>query len=358
VRVAYLTHRVELGADPDIAPGAAVVGRLTAGDALTLRPYATLRADGETITVGERAFFGERASVHIVDGIIPTSIGNDVTVGRFGLVHACAVGDGCVVGEAAAILDGASVGPYAVVAADSVVTPRKALPGGWLYAGSPAKPVREVTREEVARLAASIREGRPDPMLTAQSLPALDMTTFLPPAPGEGPFYAWEERRPSRERAYVAPTAALVGAVTLAQDAGVYFGCALVARDARIAIGARTNIQDNSVLETTAARGDLVIGAGVTVGHNVRLGAATIADDALIGMASRVGDGVVVEPGGCIAAGAWVEPGTRVAAGWIYAGRPARGFREVTPAERAQFDRGRDVYVGYGIAYLAGGNAP
>jgi carbonic anhydrase/acetyltransferase-like protein (isoleucine patch superfamily) len=146
--------------------------------------------------------------------------------------------------------------------------------------------------------------------------------------------------------------------VTLAQDAGVYFGCALVARYGRIAIGARSNIQDNSVLETAAARGELTIGAGVTVGHNVRLGAATIADDALIGMASRVGDGVVVEQGGCIAAGAWVEPGTRVPAGWIYAGRPARGFRRVTPEERVQFDRGRDVYVGYGVAYLAGAANP
>jgi hypothetical protein len=74
-----------------------------------------------------------------------TTIGDDVTVGRFGLVHACSVGDGCVVGEAAAILDGAASGPYAVIAADSVVTPRKQLPGGWLYAGAPAKPVREIT---------------------------------------------------------------------------------------------------------------------------------------------------------------------------------------------------------------------
>ena len=72
-------------------------------------------------------------------------------------------------------------------------------------------------------------------------------------------------------------------------------------------------------------------------------------------MASRVGDGVIVEDGGCIAAGAWVAPGTVVRAGWIWAGRPARSFRQVTPEERAQFARGRDVYVGYGAAYRAGG---
>ena len=355
MRIDYLSHSVSLGDHASIAPGAAVIGRLTAGDHLTLRPFATLRADGETITVGARAFFGERASVHIVDGILSTTIGDDVTVGRFGLVHACSVGDGCVIGEGAAVLDGASVGSHAVIAADAIVTPRKSLAGGWLYAGSPAKPVREVTRDEVARLAASLRDNRPDLLLAAASLPPLGMDPFLPAGSQQrGPFYPWAGRAPTRARAYVAPTSVLVGDVALAQDAGVYFGCALVARDGRIAIGARTNIQDNSVLETTAARGDLVIGEGVTVGHNVRLGAAHVGDDALIGMASRVGDGVVVERGGCVAAGAWVEAGTRIAAGWIYAGRPARAFRAVTPAERTQFDRGRDVYVGYGMAYLTG----
>jgi carbonic anhydrase/acetyltransferase-like protein (isoleucine patch superfamily) len=252
------------------------------------------------------------------------------------------------------VLDGAAVGPHAVIAADAIVTPRKSLPGGWLYAGSPAKPVRAITRDEVERLAASVRAGEPDPLLRAASLPPLDMAPFVPDARKEGPFHAWQARAPTRGRAYVAPTSVLVGEVALADDAGVYFGCALVARDGRIIVGARTNIQDNSILETSARRGELVIGEGVTVGHNVQLGAARIADDALVGMASRVGDGVVVERGGCIAAGAWVDPGTRVEAGWIYAGRPARAFRAVTPAEREQFDRGRDVYVGYGVAYLAG----
>jgi len=144
VKIDYLAHRVALDGDADIAPGAAVIGRLRTGPGLVLRPFATLRADGETITVGARGFFGERASVHIVDGLLSTTIGDDVTVARFGLVHACSVGDGCVVGEAAAVLDGAAVGPHAVIAADAIVTPRKSLPGGWLYAGSPAKPVRAI----------------------------------------------------------------------------------------------------------------------------------------------------------------------------------------------------------------------
>jgi carbonic anhydrase/acetyltransferase-like protein (isoleucine patch superfamily) len=65
----------------------------------------------------------------------------------------------------------------------------------------------------------------------------------------------------------------------------------------------------------------------------------------------RVGDRVVVERGGCIAAGAWVEPGTVVPAGWIWAGRPARAFRQLKPAEREEFARARDIYVTYSRDY-------
>ena len=55
--------------------------------------------------------------------------------------------------------------------------------------------------------------------------------------------------------------------------------------------------------------------------------------------------------GGCIGAGAWVEPGTVVPAGWIWAGRPARAFRQLKPAERVAFARFRDIYIGYSAAY-------
>jgi carbonic anhydrase/acetyltransferase-like protein (isoleucine patch superfamily) len=352
MRLDYLHHRVSVGAGADIAPGAAVVGRLVAGEGLVLRPFATLRADGESITVGRNGWFGERASVHIVDGIIATRIGDDFTTGRFGLVHACTVGNGCVVGEGAAVLDGATLGDHAVLAADSFVAPRKQLQGGWLYAGAPAKPVREVTRGEAAELAASIRAGQPHALLASRDLPPLDMQPFVPPATAaSGPFYAWEARQPRLHRSFVAPTAVLAGDVEVADDAGVYFGCALAARGARIAIGARSNIQDNTILETSAERGDLSIGKGITVGHNVRMGSGRVGDDALVGMASRVGDGVIVEPGGCIGAGAWVAPGSVIRAGWLWVGRPARAFRKVSADERAQFDRGRDVYVGYAAAY-------
>jgi carbonic anhydrase/acetyltransferase-like protein (isoleucine patch superfamily) len=136
-------------------------------------------------------------------------------------------------------------------------------------------------------------------------------------------------RAPRVDDAFVAPTAIVAGDVEMHPDASVFFGCAVCAGDGRIVVGPRTNVQDNCILETDRRRGELVLGSGVTLGHNVQMGSGSVGDDALIGMGSRVGDGVVVEPGGCIGAGAWVEPGTRVRAGWIWAGRPARPFREL-----------------------------
>ncbi len=349
--LSYLDFTPLLSPPTDLAESAAVIGRASCGSGLTLRALATLRADGEAIWVGADVFFGERATVHIEDNALAASVGNGVTVGRYAIVHACTVEDGVVVGDAAVVMDGAVVGANALITAGSLVPPRKQLPGGWIYAGHPVAPVRAIAAGELAIAAASLRSDAPHPLVRDLDVPPPDITPFLPPGASGGTLYARDGRAPRVARAYVAPTAIVVGDVTLADDAGIYFGCAIVAGDGRIVIGERSNVQDNSLLITDARSGELRIGVGVTIGHNVRMGAAIIGDDALIGMASQLGDGVVVEAQGCVAARALVEPRTAIRSGWIWAGRPARAFRELKPAEREAFASARDVYVNYGAAY-------
>ncbi len=357
MRVDYLEF-VPVAAASDIAPSAALIGRATAGTGLRLRDCATVRADGEWIRMGANVYFGERATAHIADGILGTGIGDGVTVGRYGLVHACTLGEGVVIGEAASVLDGAVVGPYAVLAGDSLVPPRKRLQGGWMYAGNPAQPVREITRAEVAAIAAEIRAGRTSADAAARALPPLSLARFVPDADRRGPLHAFAGHSPRVANAFVAPTSAVVGSVEVGDSASIFFGCAVASGGARIVIGPRTNVQDNSMLVTDRARGDIVIGAGVTIGHNAQLGPAAVGDGALVGMGSRLDDEVVVEAEGCVAAGAWVERGAVVKAGWIWAGRPARPFRELKPEERTAFARFRDVYVGYSAAYRAEPSPP
>jgi carbonic anhydrase/acetyltransferase-like protein (isoleucine patch superfamily) len=342
VKLRYLHHESALGESAVIVDTAAVIGRMAAGSELTLRAFATLRADGEHIRVGHDVYFGEHSTSHIVDSRLGTTVGDHVTVGRYGVVHGCTLADRVVVGEGAAILDEASVGAGAVIAADSIVSPGKKLRGGWLHEGVPAKPVREISSNEVDAIARSIRQGE---------VLAPVRSTGLPPM--RWPRHARSSHRDALRSpsSYVAPTAVLTGNVELREDAGIYFGCVVDASDGRVVVGERSNVQDNSFLLTSRACGDLVIGAGVTIGHNVQMGSGSFGDDCLVGIMSRVADDVMVEPGGCIAAGAWVEAGTVVKAGWIWAGRPARPFRELKPAERKEFARGRDVYVAYGAAY-------
>jgi len=146
----------------------------------------------------------------------------------------------------------------------------------------------------------------------------------------------------------------VAGRVEMDENSAIYFACVVDAGDARIALGARTNVQDNSFLVTDARRGDLVIGDDVTIGHNVRMGSGTVGHRALVGMGAIVGDHVVVEDGACIGAGAHVEAGTRVPAGWIYAGRPARPFRELKPAERVGFADIIAIYAHYSAVYRGG----
>ena len=370
----YLRFRPVVGARTGIAEHAAVIGRARVGADSSFAGYATVRADGEAIAVGANAWFGGHATVHIADGILGAAIGDGATVGRYGLVHACKLGDGVVIGESSVVMDAAAVGAHAAIAADSVVPPRKQLPGGFLYAGHPATPVRAIGRDELAAWARALREGRIVPELTSARLPAWSDAVRDLPRPSNSMQHphssAADPPRPSSDMqhahasvasrfagAFVAPTALVAGAVTLAADSGVFFGSAVNAGDGRIVIGPRTNIQDNCIVTTDRRRGDLVLGAGVTVGHAVVLGSGSIGDDALIGMGSRVGDGVVVERGGCIGAGAWVEAGTVVPAGWIWAGRPACEFRRLKPAERDEFARARDIYIGYSRDYRRGGRA-
>lgn len=353
MRSAYHEFFPDLAPPVTSAPTAAVIGRTVAGPGLELRGLATLRADGEWVRIGRNGFFAERATVHIAHAMLGATIGDDVTVGRFGLVHACTLEDGVVVADGATVMDGAVVGAHALIAPGALVPPRKHVAGGFLHEGNPASPLRELTRAELAEAARGIRNGTRTTLGTSDHLPPLDMTPFVAEGPFAGTLHPLHGTGPRIANAFVAPTAALVGDVQVGNDASIFYGCVLAAGGARIVVGERTNVQDNTLIVTDRARGDVVIGREVTIGHNVRMGAGRFGERSLIGMASIVGDHVVVEPGGCIAAGAHVEAGTVVKAGWIWAGRPARPFREVKDREREMFASAVAIYIEYGAAYRA-----
>jgi carbonic anhydrase/acetyltransferase-like protein (isoleucine patch superfamily) len=134
--------------------------------------------------------------------------------------------------------------------------------------------------------------------------------------------------------AWVAPTATLIGQVTLAASSSVFFGAVLRADSDVITLGAGSNLQDNVVVhcdEGIPTR----IGAGVSVGHSAVLHGCTVEDDCLIGMSATVLNGAVIGRGSLVAAGAVVLEGTVIPPGSLVAGVPAKVRRELTEEEIA-----------------------
>ncbi|WP_249523733.1 gamma carbonic anhydrase family protein [Modestobacter marinus] len=136
------------------------------------------------------------------------------------------------------------------------------------------------------------------------------------------------------EQAFVAPTAVVVGKVTMGPRASIWYGAIARADSEVIEIGADSNVQDGSTLHSDPGH-PLVIGRGVTVGHNVVLHGARVDDDVLVGMGSIVLNGAHIGSGSIVAAGAVVMQGAQIPPNSLVAGVPAKVRRETTEDDRA-----------------------
>ena len=144
----------DIAPDAFVAPSAAVIGKVTLKSRSSVWFGAVIRGDNEPITIGEASNVQEGAVLHTDPGI-PLTLGDRVTVGHQAMLHGCTVGDGSLIGIQAVILNGAVIGRHCLVGAGAEVTERKTFPDRSLILGSPAKVVRELTDEDVARLETS-----------------------------------------------------------------------------------------------------------------------------------------------------------------------------------------------------------
>jgi carbonic anhydrase/acetyltransferase-like protein (isoleucine patch superfamily) len=133
---------------------ATVIGKVALQAGVSIWPYATLRGDNEPITVLEGSNVQEGAVLHTDPGS-PLQVGAHVTVGHQAMLHGCTIGDGALVGIQAVVLNNARIGKNCLVGAGALVTEGKEFPDNSLIIGSPAKVVRELTPEEIARMHAN-----------------------------------------------------------------------------------------------------------------------------------------------------------------------------------------------------------
>ena len=146
-----LSRGPSLHATAYVHPRAVVIGNVTVGPKASVWPCAVLRGDIASIEVGEGSNIQDGAVVHVADGM-PAKVGARVTVGHLAMIHACVIGDECLIGMHATILDGAVIGARSIVGANSLVTKGTQVPPGSLVMGSPAKVVRPLTAAEQASL--------------------------------------------------------------------------------------------------------------------------------------------------------------------------------------------------------------
>lgn len=139
------------------------------------------------------------------------------------------------------------------------------------------------------------------------------------------------------DSAFIAPGVSIIGDVEIGPDSNVWFGCVLRGDVHEIRVGARTNIQDGTVVHVSRERFGTYIGDDVTIGHNALVHACTLQPGSFVGMSATVMDGAVVESGGMVAAGALVPPGKVVRAGELWAGVPARKVRDLTQEDIDSF---------------------
>lgn len=138
---------------------------------------------------------------------------------------------------------------------------------------------------------------------------------------------------------FIAPTAVLVGDVTLGDECSVWFNTVLRGDVNTITIGNRVNIQDGSVLHTLYEKSTIEIGDDVSIGHNVTLHGCKIRNFALIGMGATVMDDAEVGEGALVAAGAVVLSRTKIGPNEMWAGQPARFVKMVEPEKARELNR-------------------
>ncbi|HZX71941.1 MAG TPA: gamma carbonic anhydrase family protein [Rhodanobacter sp.] len=160
------------------------------------------------------------------------------------------------------------------------------------------------------------------------------------------------------QRVYVDPAASVIGDVVLGDDVSIWPGSVLRGDVNHIHVGARSSIQDGSVVHVAHAGRygpgiPCLIGEGVTIGHGAVVHACTIGNYCLIGMHATVMDGAVVHKHGFVGAGSLIAPGKVVGEGELWLGNPARLVRRLSDAQIEQLHYSADHYVRLKDAYLA-----
>jgi carbonic anhydrase/acetyltransferase-like protein (isoleucine patch superfamily) len=141
-----------VGKDCFLAPNATITGEVTMGDECSVWFNAVVRGDVNSITIGNRVNIQDQAVIHCTYQKAKTTIGNDVSIGHAALVHGCTLHDHVLIGMGAIVMDHAVIGEGAMIAAGAVVLENTVVEPGSIWAGVPAKKVKQMSPEHFREL--------------------------------------------------------------------------------------------------------------------------------------------------------------------------------------------------------------
>ena len=147
----YLDRDPQIDPTAYVASGAVVIGAVTLAENSSIWHNAVLRGDINTIEIGEGSNVQDGTIVHLADDY-GVKVGKYATIGHAAMIHACEIGDECLIGMQATVLDGAVIGAQSIVGAGALVTKGTKIPEGSLVLGSPAKVIRTLSDQERADL--------------------------------------------------------------------------------------------------------------------------------------------------------------------------------------------------------------
>ena len=150
-------HKPKIGRDCFIAENAVIVGQVEIGDQCSIWYNAVIRGDVHYIRIGNKVNIQDGAVVHGTYKKSPTNIGNNVSVGHNAIVHGCTIRDNVLIGMGAIVMDDCVVESNTIIAAGAVVTQGMRVAGNSIYAGVPAKKIKDISTElisgEIERIA-------------------------------------------------------------------------------------------------------------------------------------------------------------------------------------------------------------
>ncbi|MCO4783264.1 MAG: gamma carbonic anhydrase family protein [Candidatus Cloacimonetes bacterium] len=148
----YLEISPSLSEGVFIAPGARVIGDVTIGKEVGIWYNTVIRGDVNSIQIGDRTNVQDNSLLHVETDICPLKIGDDVTIGHQVILHGCTIGNRCLIGMGALIMNDAVIGDDCIIGAGALITEKTIVPNGSVVIGRPGKVVRDVKEKELAML--------------------------------------------------------------------------------------------------------------------------------------------------------------------------------------------------------------